>query len=85
MQSSYSRALAIVAQPWLAAKLMFKPKVRPTREDRMLDRLAFWRATVGLATIVVISYPYQGLLVTSVSSFSALIFHDRDRALWGSC
>lgn len=72
MQSSYSRALAIVAQPWLAAKLMFKPKVRPTREDRILDRLAFWRATVGLATIVVISYPYQGLLVTSVSSFSKM-------------
>ncbi|MET8008227.1 hypothetical protein [Nonomuraea glycinis] len=73
MQPSYSRAVALILQPWLAAKLVFKPGVRPLREDRILDRLAFWRATVGLATIVVIGYQYQGIFHPGVNSFWKMV------------
>ncbi|MFF4616466.1 hypothetical protein [Nonomuraea jabiensis] len=59
--------------PWLAAKLVFKPKVGPLREDRILDRLAFWRATVGLATIVVITYKYHGILYPWANSFGKML------------
>jgi hypothetical protein len=52
----------MVLQPWVAAKFVFKPRVGPLREDRILDRLVFWRSTVGMVAILVITYDYHGFL-----------------------
>lgn len=49
------RVIATVLLPWLAAKFLLKPRVGPLRKDRLLDRLAFWRAVVGLFVIVVVT------------------------------
>ncbi|MEV4104020.1 hypothetical protein AB0J42_27540 [Nonomuraea sp. NPDC049649] len=61
-QEERSRVLTMLLRPWLVAKLVFKPAVGPSREERLLDRLSFWRATVGMVTIVVIASRYQGVL-----------------------
>lgn len=62
MQSSYSRVIVMVLQPWVAAKFVFKPRVGPLRKDRILDRLVFWRSTVGMVAILVITHDYHGFL-----------------------
>src|ERR1700754_3448768 len=53
------RVIATVLFPWMTAKFLFKPRVGLSREDRMLDRLAFWRSVVGLGVILVATSRYQ--------------------------
>ncbi|MER7081071.1 hypothetical protein [Saccharopolyspora kobensis] len=52
------RRIAAVVLPWFAARSLFKPKVGALRKDRMLDRLSFWRAALGLAVIALATFPY---------------------------
>lgn len=48
-----------VLLPWRAARSLLKPQVGPFREDRALDRLAFWRSTIGLAVIILAAHPWR--------------------------
>jgi hypothetical protein len=69
LPSSPSRVLTILLQPWLLAKLLFKSEPGTTRKERLLDRIAFWRAAVGLATIALITSNYHGFLFPWASVF----------------
>lgn len=53
------RVIATLLFPWLTARFLFRPRVGPSRKDRTLDRLAFWRSTVGLGVILVATSQYQ--------------------------
>ncbi|WP_433870875.1 hypothetical protein [Saccharopolyspora sp. CA-218241] len=53
------RVLAVVFLPWQAAKFLHKPAVGRDPRGRLLDRLTFWRAAVGLAVVVFASHEHQ--------------------------
>jgi hypothetical protein len=69
VQLSHWRVIATVLLPWRTAKLVFKPKIGPLREDRILDRLAFWRSVVGMVAIMVATYGYQDVIFVSGDMF----------------
>lgn len=56
---SRKRVILTVLLPWLVARFLYKPRVGPTREDRILDRLAFWRSMVGIVVVAIVAAMYQ--------------------------
>jgi hypothetical protein len=52
---SRKRVILTVLLPWLVARFLYKPRVGPTREDRILDRLAFWRSMVGIVVVAIVA------------------------------
>ncbi|GAA2793567.1 hypothetical protein [Saccharopolyspora taberi] len=50
--------LAVVFFPWSTARFLLKPAIGPQPRDRLLDRIGFWRAVIGLAAVAVASTPY---------------------------
>ncbi|MFF0307019.1 hypothetical protein ACFYSC_06305 [Streptosporangium sp. NPDC004379] len=63
--NGFRRVIVTVLFPWMAARFLFKPRVGPSREDRMLDRLAFWRSTIGLGVVLVATSRYQNVWVNT--------------------
>ena len=57
-----ARAVVSLLLPWLAAKRAFKPSVGPSPRERRLDRLAFWRAMLGLITVVIATHGHRQFL-----------------------
>lgn len=63
------RVIITVLLPWLTAKFLFKPRVGPLREDRILDRLVFWRSVVGIVVIMLATYRFQDAMDVSGKTF----------------
>ncbi|MFI9810749.1 AEC family transporter [Saccharothrix variisporea] len=41
-------------KPWEVAERLFRPEGDPSRRDRLLQRLTWWRSLLGLVTVVVL-------------------------------
>ena len=68
------RVLAVVFLPWQTARFLLKPQVGPQPRDRLLDRLGFWRAAIGLAVVALTSLDYltPGQIVDNVQDKTVL-------------